>query len=157
MQKISPCLWFDDNAEEAVNFYLSIFKDSSIDSTMYYGDEGPGKKGSVMAITFRLFGQSFMALNGGPHYTFSPAISFFVNCKSQSEINELWDKLSDGGKTQQCGWLQDKFGVSWQIVPDELDKLLMDSDEEKVRRVTRAMLQMERLDIERLKQAYEEE
>src|SRR5438105_5838982 len=120
MQKITPFLWFDNNAEEAANFYTSIFKNSKILSISRYGEAGPGPKGSVMSATFELEGQKFMALNGGPQFTFSPAISFFVNCETQPEVDELWEKLSAGGKKNRCGWLQDKFGVSWQIVPSIL-------------------------------------
>ena len=155
MQKITPFLWFDNQAEEAVNFYTSIFTDSSIEQIARYGDEGPGEKGSVMTVTFRLFGQEFMALNGGPYFTFSPAISFFVHCDTQKEVDWFWEKLSEGGEKEQCGWVKDKFGVTWQIVPTILGELLGDSDPEKARRVTQAMLQMNKLDIARLKQAYE--
>ncbi len=155
MQKIIPCLWFDDNAEEAVKFYTSILKNSSIGTITRYGEEGPGEKGTVMTITFNLEGQEFMALNGGPVFNFTPAISFFVNCETQAEVDELWEKLSAGGETEQCGWLKDKFGVSWQIVPIVLEEMLKDSDAQKVSRVTKAVLQMEKLDIEALKEAYE--
>jgi predicted 3-demethylubiquinone-9 3-methyltransferase (glyoxalase superfamily) len=156
MQKITPFLWFDDQAEEAVNFYTSIFKNSRIGSISRYGEEGPGGKGKVMTATFQLGGQEFMALNGGPVFTFSPAISFFVNCETQEEVDELWEKLSEEGEKGQCGWLKDKFGVSWQIVPTILGELLNDPDAEKASRVTKAMLQMNKLDIKILKQAYEQ-
>jgi predicted 3-demethylubiquinone-9 3-methyltransferase (glyoxalase superfamily) len=155
MQKITPFLWFDNQAEEAVNFYTSIFKNSRIGSISRYGEEGPGGKGKVMTAIFQLDGQEFMALNGGPVFTFSPAISFFVNCETQEEVDELWEKLSEGGEKGQCGWLKDKFGVSWQIVPTILGELLNDPDAEKASRVTKAMLQMNKLDIKILKQAYE--
>ena len=155
MQKIRPFLWFDDKAEEAVRFYTSIFKNSEIGSISRYGEEGPGPKGTVMSATFQLEGQEFMALNGGPQFTFSPAISFFVNCETQEEVDELWEKLSEGGEIEQCGWLKDKYGVSWQIVPSVLGELLQDKDPEKSRRVMNAMLQMGKLDIDGLKRAYE--
>ena len=124
MQKITPFLWFDDKAEEAANFYTSIFKNSKILNIARYGEAGPGPKGTVMTVTFQLEGQEFMALNGGPHYTFSPAISFFVNCETQAEVDELWEKLTAGGREVQCAWLKDKFGVSWQIVPKALLELI---------------------------------
>lgn len=155
MQKIAPFLWFDGKAEEAMNFYTSVFKNSKVGDVMRYGDAGPGPKGSVMAATFELEGQTFMALNGGPMYSFSPAISFFVSCETQEEVDELWAKLSAGGQTQQCGWLQDKYGVSWQIVPTVLGKMLQDRDPEKAKRVMQAMLKMIKLDIRLLKEAYE--
>jgi predicted 3-demethylubiquinone-9 3-methyltransferase (glyoxalase superfamily) len=155
MQKITPCLWFNDNAEEAVRFYTSIFKRSKIGSISRYGDAGPGPKGTVMSASFQLEGQDFMALDGGPMFTFSPAISFFVNCETQAEVDELWNKLSEGGEKQPCGWLKDKFGVSWQIIPSVLVPMLGDKDPEKSKRVMNAMLQMGKLDIDKLKQAYE--
>ena len=155
MQKISPFLWFDGKAEEAVNFYTSVFRNSRIGDVMRYGDAGPGPKGSVMTATFEIEGQEFIALNGGPMFTFSPAISFFVKCKTQEEVDELWAKLSAGGRTQQCGWLQDKFGVSWQIVPTGLGEMLQDKDSAKSKRVMEAMLKMVKLDIRILKQAYD--
>ncbi len=156
MGKMMPCLWFDDQAEEAMVFYTSIFKNSKIGSITRYGEAGPGEKGTVLTVTFQLDGQEFMALNGGPHFTFSPAISFFVNCKTQEEVDELWEKLSEGGEKEQCGWLKDRYGVSWQIVPTVLGEMLQDEDPEKTRRVTEAMLQMGKLDIEGLRRAYEE-
>ena len=155
MQKITPFLWFDGKAEEAANFYVSVFKNSKIVSIMRYGEAGPGAKGSVMSATFQLDGQDFMALNGGPMFAFSPAISFFVNCESQEEVDKLWEKLSEGGEKQRCGWLKDKYGVSWQIIPTVLGQLLQDKDREKSKRVMNAMLQMDKLDITTLKQAYE--
>ncbi len=156
MQKITPFLWFDTNAEEAMNFYTSLFKNSKIVSVSRYGEGGPGQAGSVMTATFTLNGQEFMALNGGPHFKFTEAISFFVNCETQEEVDELWEKLSEGGEKGQCGWLKDKFGVSWQIVPTALGELLGDKDPEKAKRVLEAMLQMHKIDIEKLKQAYEQ-
>ena len=156
MQKITPFLWFDDKAEEAVNYYVSIFKDSRIESVSRYGEGGPGPYGQVMSMSFQLFGQEFMALNGGPVFSFTPAISFFVNCESQQEVDEYWDKLTAGGEIEQCGWLKDKFGVSWQIVPTILGELLNDKDPEKAKRVMNAMLQMKKIDIAGLKQAYEQ-
>jgi predicted 3-demethylubiquinone-9 3-methyltransferase (glyoxalase superfamily) len=155
MQKISPFLWFDNQAEEAMNFYVSIFKNSKIGSVMRYGDAGPGPKGSVMTASFELEGQQFTALNGGPHFKFTEAISFVVSCETQEEVNELWDKLSGGGQTQQCGWLKDKFGLSWQIIPSALIELMGDPDPEKSQRVMEAMLQMTKIEIAELKQAYE--
>jgi predicted 3-demethylubiquinone-9 3-methyltransferase (glyoxalase superfamily) len=155
MQKITPFLWFDGNAEEAVNFYTSIFKDSKILSMSYYGDAGPGLKGSVMTASFLLNGLEFIALNGGPHFKFTEAISFSVNCETQSEIDELWSKLSAGGEEQMCGWLKDKFGLSWQIVPPILGKLMSDKDPQKSKRVMQAMMKMKKIDISKLKQAYE--
>jgi predicted 3-demethylubiquinone-9 3-methyltransferase (glyoxalase superfamily) len=153
MQKITPFLWFDSKAEEAANFYVSVFKNSKIVSIMRYGEAGPGPKGSVMSATFQLDGQDFIALNGGPMFAFSPAISFFVNCQSQEEVDKLWEKLSEGGEKQRCGWLKDKYGVSWQIIPTVLGQLLQDKDREKSQRVMNAMLQMDKLDIKTLKQA----
>jgi predicted 3-demethylubiquinone-9 3-methyltransferase (glyoxalase superfamily) len=155
MQKITPFLWFDGKAEEAMNFYVSIFKNSNVGKITRYGEAGPGPKGTVLSVTFQLEGQDFYAINGGPAFTFSPAISFFVNCESQSEIDDLWDKLSAGGKQKQCGWLEDKYGVSWQIVPSILGRLLADSNPEKAKRVMQAMLQMHKLDLAVLKQASE--
>lgn len=154
MQKITPFLWFDGKAEEAMNFYTSIFKNSRIGKITRCGQERPGPKGTVMSGTFQLEGQEFMALNGGPQFTFSPAISFLVNCETQKEVDELWEKLSEGGKKERCGWLKDKYGLSWQIIPTTLGKLLSDPDLEKSNRVMRAMLQMDKIDIARLQQAY---
>jgi predicted 3-demethylubiquinone-9 3-methyltransferase (glyoxalase superfamily) len=155
MQKITTFLTFDSQAEDAVNFYTSIFKGSKILSKSYYGEAGPGPKGSLMTASFQLAGQQFMALNGGPSFKFSQGISLFVNCETQAEIDQLWEKLSEGGQKVACGWLTDKFGVSWQIVPSILGKLLNDKDAEKSKRVMNAMLQMKKLDIQKLKQAYE--
>jgi len=154
MQKITPFLWFDGKAEEAVNFYVSIFKNSKIVRLTRCGDAGPGPKGSVMSATFQLDGQEFFALNGGPQFTFTPAISFFVNCETQEEVDELWEKLSAGGKKERCGWLRDKYGLSWQIIPSILGKLLQDKDAGKASRVMTAMLQMDKIDINRLQEAY---
>jgi predicted 3-demethylubiquinone-9 3-methyltransferase (glyoxalase superfamily) len=156
MQKIYPCLWYDNQAEEAARFYTSIFKHSRIENISYYGDAGPGKKGTVLTITFQLNGQEIMALNGGPEYKFTPAMSLFVNCDDQEEVDDYWDKLSEGGEKGQCGWLTDKYGVSWQIVPTILSVLMSDKDAQKAARVMHAMLQMKKLDIEKLKQAYEQ-
>ena len=150
MSKITPFLWFDTQAEEAMNFYLSIFKDSKAGHITRYGAAGPGPEGSVMSVTFQLDGQEFFALNGGPHYRFSPAISFFVNCETQEEVDHYWDKLSEGGQLFQCGWLTDRFGVTWQIVPSVLGPLLNDPDPAKSQRVMQAMLQMVKLDIQGL-------
>jgi predicted 3-demethylubiquinone-9 3-methyltransferase (glyoxalase superfamily) len=155
MQKITPFLWFDHQAEEAMHFYTSIFKNSKVGSVSRYGEAGPGLKGSVMSVTFELEGQQFFALNGGPHFSFTPAISFFVNCETQQEVDELWEKLSAGGEKNSCGWLRDKYGVSWQIIPSTLGKLLQDKDPEKSTRVMKAMLKMTKIDIEGLKRAYE--
>jgi len=156
MQRITPFLWFDDKAEEAMNFYTSIFEDSQIVSVTRYGEAGPAAKGTAMSATFRLNGQEFIALNGGPRFTFTEAISLFVTCETQQEVDELWEKLSEGGETQQCGWLKDKYGLSWQIVPTVLGEMLQDADAEKSRRVMEAMLQMDRLDVQTLRQAYEQ-
>jgi predicted 3-demethylubiquinone-9 3-methyltransferase (glyoxalase superfamily) len=154
MQKITPCLWFDGKAEEAMTFYASIFKRSKVVDVMRYGEAGPGPKGTVMAVTFELDGQRFMALNGGPLYTFTPAISLFVSCETQDEIDAYWERLADGGKPVQCGWLTDKYGVSWQIVPKVLGDMLQDEDPEKSARVMRAMLGMVKLEIAGLERAY---
>ena len=156
MQKITPFLWFDDNAEEAANFYISIVRNSKIAGISRYGEVGPGPKGAVMSVTFELDGQKFMALNGGPQFTFTPAISFFVNCETQQEVDELWEKLSAGGKKERCGWLRDKYGISWQIIPTALGKLMGDADPKKSSRVMKAMLEMEKIDIQRLQQAYQQ-
>jgi predicted 3-demethylubiquinone-9 3-methyltransferase (glyoxalase superfamily) len=157
MQKITPFLWFNDNAEKAVNFYTGIFRNSRIDKVSRYGDAGPGPKGSVMALSFNLNGMDFIALNGGPQFTFSPAVSFLVNCGSQAEIDELWEKLSEAGVKRECGWLTDKFGLCWQIVPSVLGEMLSDKDTERSQQVMKAMLQMTKLDIARLTQAYEKQ
>ena len=156
-QKITPFLWFDGKAEEAANFYTSIFKNSKIVDVRRYPEGGPAPKGTVMSATFQLDGQEFIALNGGPIFTFSPAISFFVDCPTQEEVDELWEKLSSGGEKQRCGWLKDKYGVSWQIIPTTLGQMLQDKDPAKSKRVMQAMMQMEKIDIKRLKQAYEQQ
>ena len=156
MQKITPFLWFDGKAEEAMSFYVSIFKNSKVVRVSRYGDAGPGSKGTVMSATFQLDGQDFFALNGGPQFTFSPAISFFVNCETQQEVDELWEKLFAGGEKDRCGWLRDKYGVSWQIIPSVLGKLLQDKDVKKANNVMKAMLQMNKIDIKRLQQAYDD-
>jgi predicted 3-demethylubiquinone-9 3-methyltransferase (glyoxalase superfamily) len=153
-QKITPFLWFEDNAEEAVNFYTSIFKNSRINNITRYGDAGPGPKGSVMTVEFQLEGQAFVALNGGPEYKFTPAISFFVDCETQQEVDELWEKLTAGGEELACGWLTDRYSVSWQITPRVLIEMLQDKNPEKARRVTEAMLQMKKIDIRTLQEAY---
>jgi predicted 3-demethylubiquinone-9 3-methyltransferase (glyoxalase superfamily) len=155
MQKITPFLWFDGKAEEAMNFYISIFKNSKVGRVTRYGEAGPGPKGAVMSATFQLEGQEFMALNGGPQFRFTPAISFFVNCETQQEVDELWEKLCEGGKKDRCGWLKDKYGLSWQIIPSALGKMLGDKDPEKSKRVMEAMLQMDKIDVKRLQEAYE--
>src|SRR5437868_10820314 len=157
MQKITPFLWFDTQAEEAANFYVSLFKNSKVKEIRRYGDAGPGPKGSVMTITFQIEGQDFIALNGGPHFSFSPAISLFVNCETQQEVDELWEKLSAGGKKERCGWLKDKYGLSWQIIPSALGKMLNDPDPEESKRVMKAMLQIDKIDIRGLKQAFEQQ
>ena len=156
MQKITPFLWFDDQAEEAMNFYTSIFKNSRVVSISRYGEAGPRPKGMVLTATFQLDGQEFTALNAGPEFTFTPAISFFVHCETQKEVDDLWEKLSEGGEKQRCGWLKDKFGVSWQIIPNIMGELLNDKDAEKSKRVMQAMLQMSKIDIRGLQQAYEQ-
>jgi len=157
MQKITPFLWFDGKAEEAMNFYTSIFKNSKIGRINRYGDAGPVPKGTVMSATFQLDGQEFMALNGGPQFKFTEAISFFVNCETQEEVDELWEKLSAGGQKSRCGWLKDKYGLSWQIIPSALGEMLGDKDPEKSRRVMKAMLQMDKIDIKGLEQAYKQQ
>lgn len=155
MQKITPFLWFDNQAEEAVNFYTSIFKNSWIGEIARYGEAGPGAKGSVMTVSFYIEGQEFVALNGGPVFKFTEAISFFVHCETQEEVDELWAKLSEGGEEQQCGWLKDKYGVSWQIIPTALMDYLNSKDTEKSSRAIQAMLQMKKIDINKIKRAYE--
>ncbi len=153
MQKITPFLWFDGNAEDAANYYISIFKNSKMGKISRYGDAGPGPKGSAMSVTFQIEGQEFFALNGGPQFKFTPAISFFVNCETQQQVDELWEKLSAGGRTDRCGWLQDKFGVSWQIIPTVLGQLLGDKDPQRAKRAMQAMLQMTKIDGNALQQA----
>jgi predicted 3-demethylubiquinone-9 3-methyltransferase (glyoxalase superfamily) len=153
LQKITTFLWFSDQAEEAANFYVSIFKNSKVLSLARYGDAGPGPKGSVMTVTFQLEGQTFIGLNGGPTFRFTEAISLFVNCESQEEVDDLWAKLSAGGQESQCGWLKDKYGLSWQIIPAALGEALGNKDPEKAKRAMQAMLQMKKIDIARLQQA----
>ena len=159
MQKINPCLWFDDKAEEAAKFYVSIFKNSKLGNITRYGEAGAEVSGrptgSVMTVTFEIGGQEFVALNGGPHFKFSEAISFMVKCETQKEIDEMWEKLSQGGKEGQCGWLKDKYGLSWQIVSPVWDEMLRDKDVKKSERVMKAILQMSKPDIKTLKQAYD--
>jgi len=154
MQKITPFLWFDGKAEEATNFYVSIFKNSKITRVSRFGEGGPAPKGTVMSTSFQLEGQDFIALNGGPQFTFTPAISLFVNCETQAEVDELWQKLSEGGKQERCGWLKDKYGLSWQIIPTILGKLLQDPDPVKSKRAMTAMLQMDKIDIQGLQKAH---
>jgi predicted 3-demethylubiquinone-9 3-methyltransferase (glyoxalase superfamily) len=154
MQKITTCLWFDNNAEEAVNFYTSIFKNSKVLEVSRWGEGGPGPEGSVLTMRFQLEGQEFQALNGGPQFKFTEAISLSVDCQSQEEVDELWEKLTEGGSEDQCAWLKDKFGLSWQIVPRALPELLGDPDPEKSKRVMEAMLKMKKIDIKALQEAY---
>ena len=162
MQKISPCLWFDNNAEEAAQFYVSIFKNSKIGNVTHYGKEGydihKKKEGTVMTIDFEIEGQKFLALNGGPIFRFNEAISFQIYCETQDEVDYYWDKLTEGGdkNAQVCGWLKDKFGVSWQVVPNVLVKMLQDKDSKKTENVMRVMLQMQKLDINALTKAYQQ-
>jgi predicted 3-demethylubiquinone-9 3-methyltransferase (glyoxalase superfamily) len=156
MQKITPFLWFDDQAEEAMHFYTSIFKNSKVGTVSRYPEGAPGPAGKVMSATFQLEGQEFMALNGGPLFKFTEAISLFVNCETQEEVDALWAKLSAGGKESQCGWLKDKFGLSWQIIPTALGKMLGDPDRERAKRVMQAMLKMKKIDIAGLKRAYDQ-
>ena len=159
MQKITPFLWFDHQAEEAVHFYTSIFKNAKIGEISRYNDEAANAsgrpKGSVMIVKFQLDGQEFIALNGGPHFKFTEAVSFVVNCESQAEVDEFWQKLTEGGQTSQCGWLKDKYGVSWQVVPTALARLMSSGDPQKSQRVMQAILQMDKIDIDRLQQAYD--
>jgi predicted 3-demethylubiquinone-9 3-methyltransferase (glyoxalase superfamily) len=155
MQKITPFLWFDGKAEEAANFYASTFRNARVIGLTRYGDAGPGPKGSVMIATFEIDDQKFIALNGGPQFSFTPAISFVVNCETQAEVDEYWEKLSAGGEPNRCGWLSDKYGVSWQIVPTALPRLLGDPDPAKAARVMQAMLQMTKIEIAGLERAYE--
>jgi predicted 3-demethylubiquinone-9 3-methyltransferase (glyoxalase superfamily) len=155
MQKITPYLWFDTQAEEAVNFYISLFRNSKILNITRYEDSGPGPAGKVMLVAFQLDGQEFVALNGGPQFKFTEAISLFVHCDGQEEVDRLWEGLSNGGEVQQCGWLKDKYGLSWQIIPSALMELMGDPDPVKSGRVMQAMLRMVKIDIEGLKKAYE--
>ncbi|MEW6737563.1 MAG: VOC family protein [Acidobacteriota bacterium] len=156
MQKITPFLWFDNNAEEAINFYTAIFKNSKIISLTRYGEAGPGPAGTLMSATFQLDGQEFMALNAGPQFKFTEAISFYVNCETQQEVDEFWEKLSAGGEKGRCGWLKDRYGLSWQIVPNVLGKILSDPDPKRSQRVMQALFQMDKIDIKTLQQAYQQ-
>lgn len=156
MQKITPFLWFDDQAEEAAKFYVSIFNDSKIVTIARYPEGSPGPVGSVMTVLFELEGQQFIALNGGPHFKFTEAISFSVDCKNQEEVDYLWEKLTDGGEESMCGWLKDKYGLSWQINPTVLGEMLSDPDPAKTKRVMQAMLKMRKIDIQKLKDVYEQ-
>jgi predicted 3-demethylubiquinone-9 3-methyltransferase (glyoxalase superfamily) len=155
MGKITPFLWFDGQAEEAANFYVSVFANAKIDSVSRYGEDSPGTAGTVMTVSFELDGQAFVALNGGPEYTFTPAVSFFIDCATQAEVDHFWDRLSEGGRTNQCGWLQDKYGLSWQVVPSVLPELLQDDDDAKSDAVMQAMLKMTKLDVNALQEAYD--
>jgi predicted 3-demethylubiquinone-9 3-methyltransferase (glyoxalase superfamily) len=155
MQKITPFLWFENQAEEAAKFYTTIFKNSKITKTMRCGDAGPGPKGSVLTIGFELDGQPVTAINGGPHYQLNPAFSFVVHCQSQEEVDYYWDKLGEEGKPMQCGWLTDKFGLSWQVLPNVMIEMLEGTDAEKSARAMQAMMQMVKLDINKLQAAYE--
>lgn len=155
MSKITPCLWFDGTAEEAARFYVSLLPDSRIDSVLPYTVETPsGSPGDTMLVTFTLAGQSWLALNGGPHFQFSPAVSFIIDCADQTEVDRLWDALSEGGSLGQCGWLTDRWGVSWQIVPAVVPRVMQDPDPEKVRRVTAAIMEMTKLDVAAIEKAY---
>jgi predicted 3-demethylubiquinone-9 3-methyltransferase (glyoxalase superfamily) len=156
MQKITPYLWFDNQAEEAANFYTSILKPSKITDVKRYGEGGPAPAGTAMIVAFELHGQEFIALNGGPQFKFTEAISFYVSCQTQAEVDELWEKLSAGGEKGPCGWLKDKYGLSWQIIPTALPELLGDPDPEKAGRVMQAMLHMSKIDIQGLRRAYEQ-
>jgi predicted 3-demethylubiquinone-9 3-methyltransferase (glyoxalase superfamily) len=157
MKKITPFLWFNDQAEEAMNFYISIFKNSKVVNVSRFGEAGPGPKGTVMTATFQINGQEITALNGGPQFSFTEAISFYVDCETQEEVDELWGKLSEGGEKGQCGWLKDKYGLSWQIVPSALIEMLQDKDPQRSKKVMEAMLKMNKIDLNILRQAYERE
>ena len=155
MQKITPFLWFNQEAEEAANLYVSLFPDSKVLSVSRYGEAGPGPKGSAMTVEFQLAGQKFIALNGGPHFKFTEAVSLFVNCDSQEEVDTLWSRLTaNGGQESRCGWLKDRYGLSWQIVPSRFMELMKDKDPKRTQRVMQAMLQMKKFDIARLEEAY---
>jgi predicted 3-demethylubiquinone-9 3-methyltransferase (glyoxalase superfamily) len=155
MGKITPFLWFDGQAEEAANFYVSVFENAKIQNVSRYGEDSPGTAGTVMTVSFELEGQAFVGLNGGPEYNFTPAVSFFIDCKTQAEVDHFWDRLSEGGRTNRCGWLQDKYGVSWQVVPSVLPELLQDDDDAKSDAVMQAMLKMTKLDVKTLQEAYD--
>ena len=154
MSTLMPCLWFDGRAEEAVTFYTTVFKDSKALGLTHYGEHGPGPKGTVMTASFTLFGQEFLALNGGPMFQFTPAISFIVNCENQDEIDHYWEKLSEGGETQVCGWLKDKFGVSWQVVPKTMGDLMRGATQAQSGRMMAAVMQMKKIDIAALERAH---
>lgn len=156
-QKISPFLWFDGNAEEAANFYVSVFKNSEILEVSQYGDDGPGPAGQVLVVNFTLDGQDFKALNGGPMYKFTEAVSFMIDCADQSEVDYFWDKLSEGGEESQCGWLKDRFGLSWQVVPTQLGSLISGNDPVRANRAMQAMMKMSKLDLAVLQAAYDQE
>jgi predicted 3-demethylubiquinone-9 3-methyltransferase (glyoxalase superfamily) len=156
MQKITPFLWFDNNAEEAAKFYVAIFPNSKILIISRYGEAGPGPKGSVMLVKFQIFGQEFLALNGGPEFKFTNAVSFTINCETQQEVDTYWDKLTAGGSEIQCGWLKDKFGLPWQVTPVVLGQMLSDKDQKKAGRVMQAMMQMTKIEIPKLQQAYDQ-
>ena len=155
MQKITPCLWFDNQGEEAMNFYMSIFKGSKIKSVLRNGDEGPGPKGSILTASFILEGQEFIVLNGGPLFKFNEAISLSINCKTQKEIDYFWNKLTNGGQEQPCGWLKHKYGLSWQVVPSSLGKMMIDKNEKKAKRVMTALFKMKKIDLNVLKKEYD--
>ncbi len=155
-EKITPFLWFDGQAEEAAKFYVSVFRNSRIIKPVNYGEDAPGEAGTVMMVEFELDGQRFIALNGGPEYQFTPAVSFFIDCADQAEVDYFWERLCEGGRAVQCGWLQDKYGLSWQVVPEALPRLLGDDDERKSHAVMQAMLKMIKLDIAELQRAYDE-
>jgi predicted 3-demethylubiquinone-9 3-methyltransferase (glyoxalase superfamily) len=157
MQKITPFLWFDTQAEEAANFYVSIFKNAKMGRVVRYGDAGPGPKGSVMTASFSLDGAEFVALNGGKHYTMTPGTSFVVSCTTKDEVNHYWDRLAAGGTPMKCGWVTDKFGVTWQVVPTALPDMLQDKDPARARRVAQAMMKMVKLDVDMLQRAYDGE
>lgn len=156
-QKIRPCLWFDNQAEEAVNFYVSLFDDAEILEVSRYGEDGPGPAGQVMVATFRLAGREFLALNGGPLFSFTEAVSFMIDCKDQAEVDFYWDKLTEGGEESQCGWLKDRYGLSWQVIPTVLVELIGGPDPVRANRAFQAMLQMQKIDIAKLQAAYDGE
>ncbi|MFN2460624.1 MAG: VOC family protein [Candidatus Velthaea sp.] len=155
MGKVTPFLWFDDKAEEAANFYVSLFDNARIDSVSRYSEGAPGEPGYIMTVNFQLDGQDFIALNGGPEYAFTPAVSFSIDCTTQAEVDKFWTRLSEGGKESRCGWLQDRFGLSWQVVPSILPELLQDDDDDNAGAVMQAMLKMSKLDIAALRAAYD--
>lgn len=156
MQKITPFLWFNDQAEEAMNFYISVFRNAKAGEIRRYAEGGPAPQGSVMSASFQIEGQELVAFNGGPHFSFTPAISLFVDCKTQEEVDELWSKLSEGGQPQQCGWVTDRFGLSWQIIPSALGEMLQDKNKAKSKAAMQAMMKMHKIDVQRLQQAFEE-